>query len=124
MYFAFCLKVNETVPLMGRAGILGEQRNNWFCGVACGKGCISSKTFVITQGGLLCEFNDKRLLDKWVELRVSQKIKCPARDACLYTEENSLGKGCWLLHFLLLIARNQCVDSLQIWHMYSVALGK
>ena len=58
------------VPLNGRSGILGEQKNNFFCGVACGQGASASKTFAITQSGLLCEFNEKRLLDKWVELRV------------------------------------------------------
>ena len=70
MFFVF-IQANETVPLMGRSGILGEQRNNFFCAVACGKGVIASKTFMITHSGLLCEFNEKRLLDKWVELRVS-----------------------------------------------------
>ena len=56
---------------MGRSGILGEQKNNFFRAVACGMGELSASTFSITQSGLLCEFNDKRLLDKWVELRVT-----------------------------------------------------
>jgi hypothetical protein len=30
--------VQEPVPLMGRSAILGEQRNNYFCDVACGRG--------------------------------------------------------------------------------------
>ncbi|TSO25185.1 Mitogen-activated protein kinase-binding protein 1 [Bagarius yarrelli] len=62
-------KVNATVPLLGRSGLLGELRNNFFSDVACGKGRKASSTFCITSSGLLCEFNDKRLLDKWVELR-------------------------------------------------------
>jgi hypothetical protein len=62
---------NETVPLHGRSGILGDQRNNTFTDVVCGKGCSAGGTYTITQSGLLCEFNEKRLLDKWVELRVS-----------------------------------------------------
>ncbi|KAM9466086.1 mitogen-activated protein kinase-binding protein 1 isoform 2-T2 [Clarias gariepinus] len=62
-------KVNSTVPLLGRSGLLGELRNNFFSDVACGKGQKASSTFCITSSGLLCEFNDKRLLDKWVELR-------------------------------------------------------
>ncbi|XP_060790380.1 mitogen-activated protein kinase-binding protein 1 isoform X2 [Neoarius graeffei] len=62
-------KVNATVPLLGRSGLLGELRNNFFSDVACGKGRKSSSTFCITSSGLLCEFNDKRLLDKWMELR-------------------------------------------------------
>ena len=31
-------KFKEVVPLMGRSAILGEQRNNYFCDVACGRG--------------------------------------------------------------------------------------
>ena len=56
---------------MGRSGLLGEQKNNFFCGVECGKGQSAKFTYVITQSGLLCQFNEKRLLDRWVGLRVS-----------------------------------------------------
>uniref|UniRef100_A0A8C1GHX6 Mitogen-activated protein kinase binding protein 1 n=1 Tax=Cyprinus carpio TaxID=7962 RepID=A0A8C1GHX6_CYPCA len=66
-------KVNATVPLLGRSGLLGELRNNFFSDVACGKGLKANSTFCITSSGLLCEFNDKRMLDKWVELRVSDE---------------------------------------------------
>eukprot|EP00064_Thunnus_orientalis_P022981 superscaffoldBa00008264_g23205 len=62
-------KVNATVPLLGRSGLLGELRNNFFSDVACGRGRQASSTYCITSSGLLCEFNDRRLLDKWVELR-------------------------------------------------------
>ncbi|XP_032085132.1 mitogen-activated protein kinase-binding protein 1 isoform X2 [Thamnophis elegans] len=64
-------KVNATVPLLGRSGLLGELRNNFFTDVACGRGKKADSTFCITSSGLLCEFNDKRLLDKWVELRTT-----------------------------------------------------
>ncbi|KAM5240858.1 mitogen-activated protein kinase-binding protein 1 isoform 2-T2 [Hipposideros larvatus] len=64
-------KVNATVPLLGRSGLLGELRNNLFTDVACGRGKKADSTFCITSSGLLCEFSDRRLLDKWVELRVS-----------------------------------------------------
>lgn len=64
-------KVNATVPLLGRSGLLGELRNNFFTDVACGKGKKADSTFCITSSGLLCEFNEKRLLDKWVELRTT-----------------------------------------------------
>jgi hypothetical protein len=37
--------VQEPVPLMGRSAILGEQRNNYFCDVACGRGEMVS-TFI------------------------------------------------------------------------------
>lgn len=63
--------MNSTVPLLGRSGLLGELRNNFFSDVACGRGQQASSTFCITASGLLCVFNDRRLLDKWVELRVS-----------------------------------------------------
>lgn len=56
---------------MGRSAILGEQRNNDFVDVACGLGESADSTYTITRSGLLCEFNSRRLLDKWVELRVS-----------------------------------------------------
>ncbi|NWQ75571.1 MABP1 protein, partial [Columbina picui] len=71
-------KVNATVPLLGRSGLLGELRNNFFADVACGRGKKADSTFCITSSGLLCEFNEKRLLDKWVELRVSFMFSCPA----------------------------------------------
>ena len=61
----------EPVPLMGRSAILGEQRNNYFCDVGCGRGEMGDSTYAITKTGLLCEFNNRRLLDKWVELRVT-----------------------------------------------------
>ncbi|KAL0858742.1 hypothetical protein ABMA27_011216 [Loxostege sticticalis] len=64
-------KFKEPVPLMGRSAILGEQKDNEFCDVVCGRGAASDSTYAITRGGLLCEFNSRRLLDKWVELRTS-----------------------------------------------------
>ena len=68
-------KYKEPVPLMGRSAILGEQRNNYFCDVACGRGDMGDSTFAVTRSGLLCEFNNRRLLDKWVELKVNQSFK-------------------------------------------------
>ncbi|KAF4100003.1 hypothetical protein G5714_020129 [Onychostoma macrolepis] len=59
------------VPLMGRSGLLGELQNNFFCAVACGRGSRSSSTFCVTASGLLCEFNSRRLLDRWVHLQTS-----------------------------------------------------
>lgn len=64
-------KYKEPVPLMGRSAILGEQRNNDFVDVACGRGDMADSTYAITKTGLLCEFNNRRLLDKWVELRTT-----------------------------------------------------
>jgi WD40 repeat protein len=77
----------EPVPLMGRSAILGDQRNNTFCDVGCGKGVMRESTYVITESGLLCEFNSRRLLDKWVELRTT-------RANCLTVGENMICIGC------------------------------
>ncbi|VDI44020.1 Hypothetical predicted protein, partial [Mytilus galloprovincialis] len=60
--------LNETVPLSGRSGILGELKNNFFTDVVCGK---NKSVFCITQSGYLCNFNEKRLLEKWAELRTT-----------------------------------------------------
>uniref|UniRef100_H3CAC3 MABP1/WDR62 first WD40 domain-containing protein n=1 Tax=Tetraodon nigroviridis TaxID=99883 RepID=H3CAC3_TETNG len=81
------LQVNSTVPLLGRSGLLGELRNNFFSDVACGRGKQASSTFCITSSGLLCVFNERRLLDKWVELRVSQAT-------CLSLTEDLIFCGC------------------------------
>ena len=65
-------KLKDVVPLMGRSAILGEQRNNFFCDVACGQGEMADSTYAITRSGLLCQFNNQRLLDKWVELKTDR----------------------------------------------------
>lgn len=65
----------EPVPLMGRSAILGEQRNNDFVDVCCGRGQCGDSTYAITRSGLLCEFNHRRLLEKWVELRVRKDFE-------------------------------------------------
>ncbi|XP_074876966.1 WD repeat-containing protein 62 [Buteo buteo] len=64
------LKINETVPLVGRSGLLGELHDNVFCGVACGRGQMLGSTFCISSSGLLCQFNEKRVLEKWIVLKV------------------------------------------------------
>jgi len=80
-------KYKEPVPLMGRSAILGEQRNNYFCDVACGRGEMGDSTYAITKSGLLCEFNNRRLLDKWVELRTTSAN-------CLSVGEEFVFIGC------------------------------
>ncbi|XP_066252026.1 uncharacterized protein Wdr62 isoform X1 [Euwallacea similis] len=80
-------KYKEAVPLMGRSAILGEQRNNYFCDVACGKGECGDSTYAITRSGLLCEFNNRRLLDKWVELRTTSAN-------CIAVGQNHIFVGC------------------------------
>ncbi|KAK3792309.1 hypothetical protein RRG08_007385 [Elysia crispata] len=80
-------KINQTVPLMGRNGILGDQKDNFFCDVVAGQGSMSGRFFVITQSGLLCEFNEKRLLDKWVELMTKTA-------SCITAGEDNIFVGC------------------------------
>ncbi|XP_059479943.1 mitogen-activated protein kinase-binding protein 1 [Neocloeon triangulifer] len=80
-------KYKEAVPLMGRSAILGEQRNNYFNDVACGKGAVGDYTFAITKSGLLCEFNNRRLLDKWVDLKT-------AGAHCLSVGQDIIVVGC------------------------------
>ncbi|XP_067317150.1 WD repeat-containing protein 62 [Anolis sagrei] len=65
------IKIKETVPLVGRSGLLGELHNNIFCDVACGRGQMARSTFCISFSGLLCQFNEKRVLEKWIDLKVS-----------------------------------------------------
>lgn len=55
---------------MSRSAILGDLRNNDFIDVCCGLGEHINTTYAITKSGLLCEFNNRRLLIKWVELKV------------------------------------------------------
>uniref|UniRef100_A0A0A9WCF9 Mitogen-activated protein kinase-binding protein 1 n=1 Tax=Lygus hesperus TaxID=30085 RepID=A0A0A9WCF9_LYGHE len=80
-------KYKEPVPLMGRSAILGEQRNNDFVDVACGRGVTADSTYTITRSGLLCEFNNRRLLDKWVELRTTSAN-------CMTLAEHRIFIGC------------------------------
>lgn len=73
-----CLQVTGTVPLVGRSGILGELHNNIFCGVACGRGRMAGSTFCVSYSGLLCQFNEKRVLEKWINLKVPRPPSLPA----------------------------------------------
>uniref|UniRef100_A0A2K5JTY9 Mitogen-activated protein kinase binding protein 1 n=1 Tax=Colobus angolensis palliatus TaxID=336983 RepID=A0A2K5JTY9_COLAP len=86
-------KVNATVPLLGRSGLLGELRNNLFTDVACGRGKKADSTFCITSSGLLCEFSDRRLLDKWVELRNTDSFTVSVAH-CISVSQDYIFCGC------------------------------
>ncbi|XP_010793884.1 mitogen-activated protein kinase-binding protein 1-like [Notothenia coriiceps] len=113
-------KVNATVPLLGRSGLLGELRNNFFSDVACGRGKQASSTFCITSSGLLCEFNDRRLLDKWVELRSVDSAPASQATSLSVTDE-LIFCGCSdgtvrafspvNLHFLCTLPRPHCLGA-------------
>ncbi|XP_073454922.1 WD repeat-containing protein 62 [Aquarana catesbeiana] len=76
-----------TVPLVGRSGLLGDLHNNVFGGVACGKGKNAGSTFCVSFSGVLCQFNEKRVLDKWLKLKVSASY-------CLCVTEQLVFCGC------------------------------
>ena len=78
---------DTVLPLLGRPAILGEQRNNLFCDVACGKGEMADYTYTVTKSGLLCQFNNHRILEKWVELKTESS-------ACLSVGEYHIYVGC------------------------------
>ncbi|XP_029373755.1 WD repeat-containing protein 62 isoform X2 [Echeneis naucrates] len=80
-------RVNSTVPLIGRSGLLGDHRNNVFSGVACGCGLNLSNTYCITSSGLLCLFNSNRQLEAWVNLKTSSA-------SCLAISEDFIFCGC------------------------------
>ncbi|XP_026119203.1 WD repeat-containing protein 62-like isoform X2 [Carassius auratus] len=80
-------RVNSTVPLIGRSGLLGEHQNSQFCGLACGRGSMASSTFCITHTGLLCQFNSNRQLDSWVDLKTTSA-------QCLSVSETFVFCGC------------------------------
>ncbi|KAK2846492.1 hypothetical protein Q5P01_009491 [Channa striata] len=80
-------RVNSTVPLIGRSGLLGNHRNSMFCGVACGRGRMVSSTYCITSSGLLCLFNSSRQLESCVNLKTSS-------GSCLAVSEDFIFCGC------------------------------
>ncbi|XP_073497913.1 WD repeat-containing protein 62 [Phyllobates terribilis] len=80
-------QVNGTVPLVGRSGLLGDLHNNVFGGVACGKGQNARSTYCVSYSGVLCQFNEKRVLEKWLKLKVSSSN-------CLCVTEEFVFCGC------------------------------
>ncbi|XP_008425019.1 WD repeat-containing protein 62 isoform X4 [Poecilia reticulata] len=64
-------RVNSTVPLIGRSGLLGDHKNSVFCGVACGRGQAASNTYCVTAAGVLCLFNSSRQLEAFVNLKTA-----------------------------------------------------
>uniref|UniRef100_A0A667WXL1 WD repeat domain 62 n=1 Tax=Myripristis murdjan TaxID=586833 RepID=A0A667WXL1_9TELE len=80
-------RVNSTVPLIGRSGLLGDHKNSVFCGVACGRGLMASSTYCITSSGLLCLFSSSRQLEAWVDLKT-------ASASCLAVSEAYIFCGC------------------------------
>uniref|UniRef100_A0A3Q1F547 Translation initiation factor beta propellor-like domain-containing protein n=1 Tax=Acanthochromis polyacanthus TaxID=80966 RepID=A0A3Q1F547_9TELE len=80
-------RVNSTVPLIGRSGLLGDHKNSVFSGVACGRGLMASNTYCITSSGLLCLLNSSRQLEAWVHLKT-------AAASCLSITDSLVFCGC------------------------------
>ncbi|KAM9853106.1 WD repeat-containing protein 62 [Aulostomus maculatus] len=80
-------RVNSTVPLIGRSGLLGDHKNCVFSGVACGRGLMASSTYCITSSALLCLFNSRRHLEAWVDLKTTSA-------SCLAVSEDLVFCGC------------------------------
>ena len=76
--------MKKKIPLQGRPAILGEKRDNTFIDVACGMGVNSALTYSVTKSGLLCSFNEKRLLEKWVELRVNGAFSLAVNEQLIF----------------------------------------
>ncbi|XP_063288420.1 WD repeat-containing protein 62, partial [Pelobates fuscus] len=81
------LQINGTVPLVGRSGLLGDLHNNIFSGVACGKGKNAGITFCISSSGILCQFSEKRILERCIKLKVTAS-------SCLSVTEKFVFCGC------------------------------
>lgn len=108
----------ETVPLRGRAGILGDMKNNYFCDVVCGRGANSHLTYAITTNGVLCEFNENRCLSSIAELHVE-------RAYCIYADDANLFIGC--SNGTILIFRQKildCISSLSRPHSLGIDISK
>uniref|UniRef100_A0A8C3Q3L9 MABP1/WDR62 second WD40 domain-containing protein n=1 Tax=Chrysolophus pictus TaxID=9089 RepID=A0A8C3Q3L9_CHRPC len=75
------------VPLSGRGGLLGGLQDNVFCGAAGGRGRMAMNTFCISTTGLLCRFDGRRVLEKWVDVKVSSA-------SCISVSEDFVFCGC------------------------------
>ena len=59
----------ESVSLEGKAAsILEDMRNSVFMDVVCGSGSCSSSIYCTTSTGVLCLFNEQKMVEKWVQL--------------------------------------------------------
>lgn len=62
--------------LTSRSVLLGDLQENHFVSVVCGKGPLSKNCYVLTRSGQLCLFDDKRRLDRFTEVKVSEIHVC------------------------------------------------
>lgn len=75
---------NSEVKCMSSKTVdLAEMRDKNFVSVACAKGTV----FTLTEDGILCVFTAERVMDKWMELHVSNGYT-------LCASNNLLACGC------------------------------
>ncbi len=62
--------IPTTAVLKARSAILGDLQENDFVDVACGSGPLTLNTYALTKSGKLCLFDNRRVLDKFTEVKV------------------------------------------------------
>ncbi|KAK9765992.1 hypothetical protein K7432_005252 [Basidiobolus ranarum] len=67
--------------MTGRSGILSGLSNNTFIDAACGRDKDGSEVmYSITSSGLLCQFSEGRVVQKWINLQVKRAYSICADD--------------------------------------------
>ena len=65
--------MQATTPVLkARSAILGDLQDNEFVAVLCGTGALATNTYALAKSGRLCLFDNKRILDKFTEVKVRQ----------------------------------------------------
>jgi WD40 repeat protein len=80
-------KTRQLQPLQGRSAVLGEHLKESFVSVCCGKQGTATNMYCISKSGKLCMFNERRVLDQFIELQV------PGAN-CLAISEQYIFCGC------------------------------
>ncbi|KAK9761218.1 hypothetical protein K7432_014039, partial [Basidiobolus ranarum] len=72
---------STTKVMIGRSGILSSLSNNTFVDIACGKDDSGGDImYCITASGLLCQFSEGRVIQKWINLQVKKAFSICADD--------------------------------------------
>ena len=68
-------QLNRSHPLKGRSAILNDLQDNCFVAVSCGRGPLSRNTYSLTKTGKVCLFDEHRVLDRFTEVKVRQRMQ-------------------------------------------------
>lgn len=79
--------------LKARSAILGDLQENDFVDVACGSGPLVMNTYALSKSGKLCLFDNRRMLEKFTEVKVRKRdvqlcIFADNRNAVVGTRKN------------------------------------